>query len=110
MAFEEPAVGVVVIVCVRIEPLRVTTWTLVIGVPAILEEAGLEEDSVGATAEEVDAGVEVEGIYKELSSVTVVSTTTGLTVVFVPGVEEGEGEGVEVEDIRPAELVCSTKS
>jgi hypothetical protein len=59
MAFEEPAVGVVVIVCVRIEPLRVTTWTLVIGVPAILEEAGLEEDSVGATAEEVDAGVEV---------------------------------------------------
>jgi hypothetical protein len=105
MAFDEPAVGVVVMVCVRIEPLRVTTWTLVTGVPVILVEGDFVGDWVAVAA--MDEGVVVDDIYKELSSVTVVSTSTGSTVVFVPGVEEGEGEekGVEVEYFRPAELV-----
>jgi hypothetical protein len=61
MALDVPAVGVVVIVCVRIDPLRVTTWTLVTGVPVILDEADLEDD-VGATAEGVEVGAVVYSI------------------------------------------------
>lgn len=102
MALDVPGVGVVVIVCVTTEPPTVTTWTLVMGVPVTVGDFAAVW--VGAAEEGVGDVLEIM-VYKELSSVTVVSTTTGFMVVFFTGVEEREGEE---EDIRPAELVDIT--